>query len=154
MSEVRRISRLLEHGYDRQPWYGTAFCKLLAEVTAEQAAVKPFPGAHSIWQEVLHTIAWRKFGLRLLRGESVSGLADEENWPEPVICDAGAWKATLEELARTQTELLAALADFPDERLTDKAPDKPFSLYVLLHGIIHHDAYHAGQIALLRKLSG
>jgi uncharacterized damage-inducible protein DinB len=153
MSEVRRISQLLKHGYDGQPWYGTAFCKLLADVTAEQAAVRPVPNAHSIWQEVLHAIAWRKFTLRLLRGDSVSGLADDENWPEPSACDAAAWKATLDELAQTQTELQAALAGLPDERLTEKAADKPFTLYVLLHGIIHHDAYHAGQIALLRKLS-
>ncbi len=41
MSEVRRISQLLKHGYDGQPWYGTAFCKLLADVTAEQAAARP-----------------------------------------------------------------------------------------------------------------
>lgn len=153
MSEVQRISRLLKHGYDDTPWYGTAFCKLLADVTPEQAAAKPFPGAHSIWQEVLHAIAWRKFGLRLLKGESASKLSDEENWPEPRGSDAAAWKQTLDELARTQSDLQAALAELTDERLQEKAPDQPFSLYVLLHGIIHHDAYHAGQIALLRNLS-
>jgi uncharacterized damage-inducible protein DinB len=154
MSEVQRISRLLKHGYDGQPWYGKAFCKLLEEVTAEQAAAKPFPQAHSIWQQVLHAIAWRKFALRLLRGESVSGLSDDENWPEPSMRDAAAWKATLDEFAQTQSELQAALADLTDERLADKAADKPFTVYRLLHGVIHHDAYHAGQIALLRKLNG
>jgi uncharacterized damage-inducible protein DinB len=152
MSEVRRISRLLEHGYDGKPWYGTAFCKLLADVTAEQAAAQPVPGMHTIWQQVRHAIAWRQFALRLLRGETVDGLSDSENWPEAGGPDAAEWKQTLDELARTQTALQAALADLTDERLGDKAADKPFSLYVLLHGVIHHDAYHAGQIALLRNL--
>jgi uncharacterized damage-inducible protein DinB len=153
MSEVQRVSRLLKHGYDGQPWYGTAFCKLLTDVTPEQAAARPFAKVHSIWQEVLHAIAWRRFGLRLLKGESVSGLSDEENWPELHRADATAWKQTLDDLAQTQTDLQAALAELSDERLQEKAPDKPFSLYVLLHGIIHHDAYHAGQIALLRNIS-
>jgi uncharacterized damage-inducible protein DinB len=153
MSEVQRISRLLKHGYDGQPWYGTALSKLLADVTAEQAAVKPFPKLHSIWQEVLHAIAWRKATLRMLSGEPFSGLSDAENWPEPSNCDAAAWKTTLGELAQTQIELQTALADLTDERLTEKPGDKPFTLYVLLHGIIHHDVYHAGQIALLRHLS-
>jgi uncharacterized damage-inducible protein DinB len=153
MSEVQRISRLLKHGYDGQPWYGTPFCKLLADVKPEQAAARPFPTAHTIWQEVLHAIAWRKFGLRLLKGEAVSGLSDEENWPEPRGSDAAAWKQTLDDFAQTQTDLQAALAELTDERLQEKPADKPFSIYVLLHGIIHHDAYHAGQIALLRKLS-
>lgn len=151
MSEVQRISRFLKHAYDGQPWYGTAFCKLLADVTPEQAAAKPFAGGHSIWQEVQHAIAWRKVALRMLRGESVSGLSDEENWPEQPSADATEWKKTLDDLAQTQTDLLAALAELSDERLQEKAPDKPFSIYVLLHGIIHHDAYHAGQIALLRN---
>ena len=153
MSEVQRISRLLKHGYKGRPWYGTALYKLLAEVTAEQAAAKPFATGHSIWQQVLHAIAWRKFGLRLLKGESASRLSEEENCREPGSVDAAAWKQTLDELAGTQEDLEAVLAQLTDERLQDKAPDMPFTLYVLLHGIIHHDVYHAGQIALLRNLS-
>jgi uncharacterized damage-inducible protein DinB len=153
MSEVLRISRLLKHGYDGQAWYGTPLCKLLAEVTPEQAVAKPFAGAHSIWQQVLHAIAWRKFGVRLLKGESASRLSDEENWAEPARTDAAAWKQTLDELAATQMDLQAALTHLTDERLQEKAPGMPFSFYVLLHGIIHHDAYHAGQIAMLRNLS-
>jgi uncharacterized damage-inducible protein DinB len=154
MSEVRRISLLLKHGYDGQPWYGTALCKLLSGVTAQQAAARPIAGAHNIWQEVLHAIAWRQVACRLLRGETVAELSESENWPEPRGGDAAAWQQTLDELAQTQHDLQAALEGLTDDRLQEKAAfGKPFSLYVLLHGIIHHDAYHAGQIALLRNLS-
>jgi len=154
MSEVRRIALLLKHGYDGQPWYGTALGKLLAGVTAQQAAARPIAGAHNIWQEVLHAIAWRQVACRLLRGETVAELSDRENWPDPPGGDAAAWQKTLAELARTQHDLLAALEGLTDDRLQEKASyGKPFSIYVLLHGIIHHDAYHAGQIALLRNLS-
>jgi len=153
ITEVRRIGRLLKHGYDGQPWYGTALCKLLAEVTAERAAARPIAGAHNIWQEVLHVIAWRQVACGLLRGETVAELSDGENWPEPRGCDTAAWQQTLDELARTQHALEAALDGLTDDRLQEKVSyGKPFSLYVLLHGIIHHDAYHAGQIALLRNL--
>ncbi len=154
MTEVRRIAHLLKHGYDGQPWYGTALCKLLAEVTAERAAARPIAGAHNIWQEVLHAIAWRQMACRLLRGETVAELSDGENWPEPRSCDAAAWQQTLDELARSQHDLEAALDGLTDDRLQEKVSyyGMPFSLYVLLHGIIHHDAYHAGQIALLRNL--
>ncbi len=152
MSEVRRIGQLLKHGYDGQPWYGKALRKLLAEVTAEQAAARPIAGAHNIWQEVLHAIAWRQVACRLLRGETVAELSDAENWPEPPGCDDAAWQRTLDELARTQHDLEAALAGLTDERLQENVTYvKPFPLYRLLHGIIHHDAYHAGQIALLRN---
>jgi uncharacterized damage-inducible protein DinB len=154
MSEVRRIALLLKHGYDGQPWYGTALGKLLAGVTAQQAAARPIAGAHNIWEEVLHAIAWRQVACRLLGGETVAELSDRENWPDLPGGDAAAWQQTLDELARTQHDLLAALEGLTDDRLQEKASyGKPFSIYVLLHGIIHHDAYHAGQIALLRNLS-
>jgi len=162
MSEVRRIGQLLKHGYDGQPWYGKALRKLLVEVTVEQAAARPIAGAHSIWQQVLHAIAWRQVACRLLRGETVGELSDAQNWPEPpgsdaAGCDApdshaAAWQQTLDELAQTQYDLEAALEGLTDERLQEEVSYvKPFPLYRLLHGIIHHDAYHAGQIALLRN---
>jgi uncharacterized damage-inducible protein DinB len=163
MTEVNRIGLLLKHGYDGEPWYGTALSKLLANVTAAQAAAHPIAGAHSIWQEVLHLITDRRVSCRLLEGETVAAISEEENWPEPASHDPAshdpashdpaAWQQTLGELARTQTALLAALDRLTDDRLEEKAPGKPYSLYVLLHGTIHHDAYHAGQIALLRNQS-
>jgi len=153
MTEVNRIGLLLKHGYDGEPWYGTALSKLLSNVTAAQAAAHPIAAAHSIWQEVLHLITDRRVSCRLLQGETVAAISEEENWPEPEAHDPAAWQQTLAELARTQTALLAAVDRLTDGHLEEKAPGKPYSLYVLLHGTIHHDAYHAGQIALLRNQS-
>ena len=43
-----------------------------------------------------------------------------------------------------------------DEALLDEKPKgQEYSFYFLLQGILHHDLYHLGQIALLKKaLSG
>jgi uncharacterized damage-inducible protein DinB len=30
----------------------------------------------------------------------------------------------------------------------------PYNIYVLLHGVLQHTLYHAGQIAMLRRLAG
>jgi uncharacterized damage-inducible protein DinB len=154
MTEVHRIALLLKHGCDGQPWYGKALCKLLADVTPERAAARPVAGLHSIWQEVLHVIAWRQVVGRLLEGETVAELSDEKNWPDPSAVDAAAWRQTLDELNETQRALESALDSLSDDRLREKARGQPYSLYVALHGIIHHDAYHAGQIAILRNLTG
>jgi hypothetical protein len=35
--------------------------------------------------------------------------------------------------------------------LEDKFPNREYSHYVALHGIVHHIIYHTGQIALVRK---
>ncbi len=151
--EISRIVKLSRHTFDGTPWYGTALCKLLADVSAEQAAAAAHPtsGAHTIWQEVRHAIMWRAVAIRLLNGEQVGSVTEEENWPQAPATSAAAWRQTLDELAQTQVSLEAAAGNLTDERLSEKAPEKPFSFYVLLHGVIQHDAYHAGQIALLKK---
>ena len=38
-----------------------------------------------------------------------------------------------------------------DERLNESAGGREFSFYFLLHGVVQHNLYHAGQIALLKK---
>jgi uncharacterized damage-inducible protein DinB len=150
-TEISRIVKLSRHTFKGEPWYGTALWKLLADVSAEQAAAAPTAGAHTIWQEVRHAITWRTVAIRLLNGEQVASVTEEENWPPTPATSAAAWKQTLDELAQTQVSLEAATGKLTDERLSEKAPEKPFSFYVLLHGVIQHDAYHAGQIAMLKK---
>jgi uncharacterized damage-inducible protein DinB len=150
-TELSRIGQLLRDVYDGRPWYGRALCKLLSGVSAESASAKPIAGAHTIEQQVLHVIAWRRFAARLLSGESVTRLSDDENWPKPTEGDAASWQQILEELAQTQHALEAAIAGLSDDRLSENAPGQTFSLYRLLHGVIQHDAYHAGQIALIRN---
>jgi uncharacterized damage-inducible protein DinB len=150
-SEVSRIAKLSRLAFSGEPWYGLALCKLLEGVTAERAAAHPIPGAHSIWQEVLHATTWRKVAIRFLKGETVPPVTDDENWPAPPQPSAEAWQLALDELSRTQEQLEAAIAALSDERLAEKPPGKPFSFYGLLHGVIQHDAYHAGQIAMLKN---
>jgi hypothetical protein len=56
-------------------------------------------------------------------------------------------------LEETQDELLKAVEALPLERLEEQVTwtKEPFSYYSILHGIIHHDLYHIGQINLIRK---
>jgi uncharacterized damage-inducible protein DinB len=152
-TEVSRIVELSQQTFNGEPWYGTALCKLLAGVSPEMASAHPIAGGHNIWQQVLHCITWRKVALRLLEGEKIPPVTEEENWPTPPITSAAAWQQALDELTQTQVSFETALAAMTDERLSEKAADKPFpfTFYRLLHGVIQHDAYHAGQIALLKK---
>jgi uncharacterized damage-inducible protein DinB len=41
-----------------------------------------------------------------------------------------------------------------DGQLDEKLKAKADSAYVTLHGLIQHDLYHAGQIAILKKALG
>ncbi|HEU5170363.1 MAG TPA: hypothetical protein VFU46_07490 [Gemmatimonadales bacterium] len=68
---------------------------------------RPIPGAHTIWELVLHVTGWRR------------------------------------EVARRLDDVVGAARDAPT--------GSGVSCYVMLHGLAQHDAYHLGQISLLKR---
>jgi uncharacterized damage-inducible protein DinB len=149
MSEIDRIVRLLEKTFDKQPWYGSSIVEILSRVDPEQSTVRQGE-THSIIELVLHMTSWRKFATQRLMGNAEFEVTDEANFPNPTN-----WKDALDQLHQSQEALLAAVKQFPENRLIELVPSKilKYTYYTLLHGIIQHDVYHLGQIALLQKLT-
>ncbi|HTU48732.1 MAG TPA: DinB family protein [Bryobacteraceae bacterium] len=146
--ETARIAGQLQNMYQGPAWHGPALKPLLADVSGQQAAARPIQNAHSIWELVLHTTAWLRIASERLSASETRDHTPEENWPAVT----GSWPDALAALEREQYDLERAILAFPDERLDAPAPaSEPQTFYVLLHGVIQHIAYHAGQIALLKK---
>jgi uncharacterized damage-inducible protein DinB len=124
---------------------------LLEEVPWDKAAAKPLPNAHSIWELVLHITAWADICTRRINGEAVAP-TNAEDWPNPGIPSEQAWRAALETLAGTQLTLADLIETLSDKELEATTPGKEYNNYFLLHGLVQHNLYHAGQIALLKKL--
>ncbi len=151
--ESRRIARTLHEAYSGAAWHGPSVQEILRELTPAQAFSRPIPGAHSVWELVLHMSRWRVFVWNKVAGDhSFEITSPEQDWPRVDTNSPTAWKAALEELENTQQQLLEALETFPDSRLSETVPGREYSYYKLLHGIIGHDLYHTGQIALLKKM--
>jgi uncharacterized damage-inducible protein DinB len=122
----------------------------LVDVSAEEAMARPIPGAHSIWELVLHIAAWKTAVRRRLRGERAE-LSQEEDWPPVTETSEAAWKAARDALEQAHTKLLAAVARLDDSRLHEPILPGTPSRYITLHGVIQHDLYHTGQIGILKK---
>ncbi|MFN7947295.1 MAG: DinB family protein [Blastocatellia bacterium] len=157
MPEIRRIADQLQRAFDGDPWYGSPLMKILDGVTAEQAAAQPIRDAHSIWQIALHIAAWQGAVLDRLAGNAAR-LPAEGDWPEISDRSEAGWQSTLALLAERHNALMKAIADLSDDRLKqtvgeerDPATGSGVSVYYTLHGIIQHNIYHAGQIAVLKK---
>jgi uncharacterized damage-inducible protein DinB len=151
MSNVRRVRHQLKLAYHGKAWHGPALKEVLEGVTAAGAAAHSIPGAHSIWEVVLHIAAWHLEATRVLGGLPYQTLEGAADWPPVGDVSDAAWNAALGELERSHSELLAAVAEMSEEKLEEKVPGREFSFDILLHGVVHHDLYHAGQISLLRK---
>ena len=151
MGEVKRIAEQLRRAFEGEAWHGPSVHELLASTTRGQAAKRPIPGAHTIWEIVLHIGAWESVVRRRLLGESITDLAPEQDWPPVSDVTETAWRKTLEELEQGHLQMRQAITQVTDERLGESVPGKDYTVYVMLHGIIQHDLYHAGQISLLKK---
>jgi uncharacterized damage-inducible protein DinB len=127
-------------------------------VTAPQAAAHVVPHVHTVWQLVLHLTAWKDEVRRRLSG-APAGEPEGGDWPEVGATTPERWREALERLDAAHAALVAAVRELPDEKLFEhtkdgRAPSAGTGVtnYVLLHGLAQHDAYHAGQIALLVKV--
>ncbi len=149
-TEPQRIADQLHRAYAGGAWHGPALRQLLHGVSAKQAAARPVRGAHTIWELVLHITAWNRAVLRRTQGKATS-LSPAENFPAMPRATTANWKQAQAALRAAQQDLHHAVSALPDSRLKKIVPGKRYSVYFMLHGLVQHDLYHAGQIALLKK---
>ena len=152
--EVDRIRDQFQRAFDGEAWHGPTVLELLKGVSAQQAAAHPVSGAHSIWELTMHIEAWERACLRRLNGDPAR-LTDEEDWRPINDTSEAAWESTKQQLVATHRELLDAVSNTDESRLNEPiitTQSTTFSsVYVTLHGVVQHDLYHAGQIAMLKK---
>jgi uncharacterized damage-inducible protein DinB len=150
MTEIDRIADQLSRGFDGDAWHGDPLLKILDDVTAEQAAAHPVKDGHSIWEIVNHISAWRPAIVTRLSGKPAE-LTGNGDWPPVTDNSETAWRNCLSDLRQRHEALMKAVRVFPENKLSENAPNRDHSFYVLLHGMVQHDLYHAGQIAILKK---
>ena len=118
---------------------------------SKRAASRPISKAHSIWEIVCHIEAWDRVVLGRLTGNPID-LSDEENWPEVTDQSAAAWKRAVESMKSTHMKLGREIAKLKPARLdVGYGRRKQYKIFRLVHGVVHHELYHAGQIAVLKK---
>ncbi len=153
MAELKRLVQQMQLAFNGKAWHGPAVQEALAQVSAAQAAAKPIANAHSIWELVLHISAWHKVVMKRLAGEEACEVSMEEDWPSVNDTSAAAWQSALQELKLQHQSLCEATARLQEADLNKliRGSESEHSVSVMLHGVIQHDLYHAGQIVLLRK---
>lgn len=150
MRETDRILDQMDRAFSGDAWHGPSLMSLLQSVSAEDASKHTIHGAHSIWELVNHLSAWNTITSHRLHGEEVQ-ITTERDWPPVWEVSEAAWKRALEVLAESHSHLRGVVSKLGDEALDQKAAGPNYSRYVVIHGVIQHNLYHAGQIAVLKK---
>jgi uncharacterized damage-inducible protein DinB len=150
-SHASFVAEQLRRAFEGFAWHGPHILELLEDVDAATAAAKPLPKVHSIWELVLHISAWDGAVLTRLGGKKVQ-LTGSDNFPEVPAPTEAAWRKAVADLKRTHDHLVKTVAALPDSRLIDRVPGKRYNFHFMLLGVAQHELYHAGQIAILKKV--
>jgi hypothetical protein len=89
-----------------------------------------------------------------MAGDTTLELAADSDWPVVSGSSPSAWTQVLEALERAHRQLHGAVLALADERLDDAVAGSDPTVRGMLLGLLQHNAYHAGQIALLAKAGG
>jgi uncharacterized damage-inducible protein DinB len=146
-TQITHLKSLLTKTFEKGAWHGPAVMEVLEEIDEKSAKLR-LPNTHSIIELVAHMTAWRTFVVNKIQGDRGYMVSDAMNFPKPT-----GWLTALKKLEESQAKLVKALDQFPDSKLDELIPHDAYkcTFSTLLHGIIHHDLYHIGQISLIKK---
>jgi hypothetical protein len=149
VDSAKLVLALLDEAYEKKTWHGPNLKQSIKGITAKQAAWRPGPGRHNIWEVTLHAAYWKyavrrrmdggKRGSFALKGSNFFGRPEKGNLNE------AAWSADKKLLEREHRALRGSLARVLRTARTARVMHQ-------LYGVAFHDIYHAGQIRLLRRL--
>ena len=147
MRAIERILDQLNRAYGGQAWHGPALRELLEDVTEDEAMAHPIADVHSTIEIVAHLRATMDMVSTRLAGNPKE-LTTEEDWSDVTRTS---WAAALEELDHAESRVCDAVARLTPEDLDKIVVGKDYTTYVMVHGVVQHNLYHAGQIAMLKK---
>src|SRR5260370_15255107 len=133
MASKQLILPLLDEAYEKRTWHGPNLRQSLRGVSAREAARRPAPGRHNIWELAVHAAYWKYAVRRRLTGGKRGSFALKGSnfFRRPVELSERAWREDCALLEREHRALRDGRA-------------KKFLRHI--YGGAFHDVYHAGQI--------
>jgi uncharacterized damage-inducible protein DinB len=153
--EVQLLLLVLDQAYDRKSWHGTNLRGSIRRLSIGEAAWRPGPGRHNIWEIVVHAAYWKYVVWRRLTGQRRGSFPLEgSNWFErPKEGNEQEWRADIALLERMHRSLRESVERLAPRALSRVPQGSTISNAAIISGAAAHDLYHAGQIQLLKKLS-
>ena len=154
MAQSEPLLVLLDTAYNQASWHGPNLRGSLRGVALEAASWRPQPGAHNVWELMVHAAYWKYVVWRRLTGAARGSFPLEGSnfFKRPVSRSAAAWRTDLRVLDTVHRDLCAAVAATRPRDLNERLPGSKVTRLRLITGAAAHDVYHAGQIQLLKKL--
>ncbi|MEK6565344.1 MAG: DinB family protein [Bacteroidota bacterium] len=152
-TELRSLLQTIDECFAKRAWHGPNLRGSIRGLSARQAAWRPSPKRHNIWEIVVHCAYWKYVVRRRILGEKRGSFPLEgSNWfRRPENKSEVAWRRDIQLLEDMHELMVEAIEDLKPADLKKKVW-KSWSTHSTIAGIAMHDVYHAGQIQLLKRL--
>lgn len=159
--EIQILLNELDEAYNGPAWHGPSLRGSLRRVDSAQAAARPTRQRHNIWELLIHSTYWKYAVRRQLTGAPLGSFGEDGSnfFPRPAANLSAAareksWRKDLAKLKREHAALLQAVRKVRESDLDRRAAKSKYTRRQMIHGVACHDVYHAGQIQLLKRLTG
>lgn len=150
MTQIQRLQKLFEDHYDGNPWLDVTILESIQDISAKEAATK-IKDLNSIWQILQHMLEWRITNMKRVKGEITASPGNNFIY-EISDQSESAWKKLQSDFAISQKEWLLFIKDFDVRKFDLVYEANQHTYYEHIQGILQHDAYHLGQIVLIKKI--
>jgi uncharacterized damage-inducible protein DinB len=154
MTEKELMLTQLRQAYSERSWHGTNLRGSIRGLTPEEAAWRPQPGRHNIWELIVHCAYWKYTVVRRITGAAKGSfaLSGSNFFQRPEDPTTAALKADIALLKRYHEELMETVSKMSAADLNKVAKGSTVSNRDAVIGIAAHDLYHAGQIQLIKRM--
>lgn len=149
---IEELITQLKKIYNGNAWHGSNIVRGITDLPLSQLT-KRIGDGNNIAELVHHIYAWRYYVIQQLNGNSTFDVKDDFNFIRFETIKEEQWTYLKNQLADSQKELIVSLKNYDSSALQETIVGKEhYRMMDLLHGIIHHDLYHLGQIMILRQV--
>lgn len=149
---INNIIRQLNELQEGSLWFDQCFKDKIDRLSDDEAFKRPIPQVHSVAEHISHIIEWRKECLLRFNGQRTDLMNSPDDWKDNDTLSKIGWMNLKDLFYKSTLTLINALKDHDDPYLDTKFSDTNYNFHYLIEGIIQHDLYHLGQIAITIKL--
>jgi len=148
--ELNALMVQLDTLYTGENWVALSAKAILDRIDPGMVDQAVRPGKHTARQILQHILIWRSFLQRRLAGDEAFDVQQNgpQDWQDPAADGLGSWEALLGAFQASQKELLALLNAADTQLLSQRVAGRTYNYRYLIQGVIQHDYYHFGQLAL------
>jgi len=153
-STIELLLRMVNEGFRTKAWHGPNLRGSIRGLRAKEAAWRPSPTRHNVWEIVVHAAYWKYAVRRRLRGDKRGSFPLKgSNWfRRPIEQTEEAWRQDVKLLEEENDALHEAIRELRPSKIFKTSKGSKYTNFALIQGIAMHDVYHAGQIQLLKRL--